>query len=452
MSEQEQEPKAQKRQQQQKQSQKRGWGEGQIIPRGSDPNKPDRYLVRIPLPPGPDGKRQYHNKTIKGSKTKAREYLATELAKIHQGDFIKPSEMTLGAHLSYWIEEKMKTAGLSERYIADIEEVTQRYIVNPDPKTRKVFGKPAKDILHRSMKLCDIEPEHIQNLYSALQKPGVTIRGAGLSSRTIRMLSVFIKKALRQAVIDKKLKANPAEYASPPKRQRLEMKALNEEEADRFWAAADADPMGIVFLFAVISGMRPEEFLGLRWSDLDLNREQPDGTLRSVARVKQVLCWRRKKGGGWYIDETKTSQSRREISLPQVLVDRLLKHKQEQKPAQPQFEHLDLVFRTEAGGPLHSDNLGARDLRRILKAAGLPYTDPKTGVRGLRLYDLRHSCATLLLAEGKHAKVVADRLGHTSVAMTLDVYSHVTRRLEDEVAESFDRKFNKPNEKRRSGS
>jgi integrase len=230
------------------------------------------------------------------------------------------------------------------------------------------------------------------------------------------------------------------------------MKALNEEEADRFWAAADADPMGIVFLFAVISGMRPEEFLGLRWSDLDLNREQPDGTLRSVARVKQVLCWRRKKGGGWYIDETKTSQSRREISLPQVLVDRLLKHKQEQKHAQPQFEHLDLVFRTEAGGPLHSDNLGARDLRRILKAAGLPYTDPKTGVRGLRLYDLRHSCATLLLAEGKHAKVVADRLGHASVAMTLDVYSHVTRRLEDEVAESFDRKFNKPNEKRRSGS
>jgi integrase len=65
---------------------------------------------------------------------------------------------------------------------------------------------------------------------------------------------------------------------------------------------------------------------------------------------------------------------------------------------------------------------------------------------------LRHSCATLLLAEGKHAKVVADRLGHTSVAMTLDVYSHVTRRLEDEVAESFDRKFNKPNEKRRSDS
>jgi integrase len=111
-----------------------------------------------------------------------------------------------------------------------------------------------------------------------------------------------------------------------------------------------------------------------------------------------------------------------------------------------------MEFLPGTGGPLHSDNLGARDLRRILKAAGLPYTDPKTGVRGLRLYELRHSCATLLLAEGKHAKVVADRLGHASVAMTLDVYSHVTRRLEDEVAESFDRKFNKPNEKRRSGS
>jgi integrase len=159
---------------------------------------------------------------------------------------------------------------------------------------------------------------------------------------------------------------------------------------------------------------------------------------RCVARIQQVLCWRRGAGGGWYFSEPKTPQSRRTVKLPPVLVSWLFEHRQNQKPAGPQFESLDLVFRTEAGGPLHSDNLGARDLRRILEAAVLPYTDKKTGTKGFRLYDLRHSCATLLLAAGKHAKVIADRLGHTSVVTTLDVYSHVTPRLEGEVAEQFD--------------
>jgi integrase len=144
-----------------------------------------------------------------------------------------------------------------------------------------------------------------------------------------------------------------------------------------------------------------------------------------------------------FIGRQNTLPSPLHLGLSKNLVEWLLEHQKNQKPAEPQFESLDLVFRTEAGSLLHSDNLGARDLRRIPKAAGLPCTDAKTGTTGLRLYDLRHSCATLMLSEGKHAKVVADRLGYASVAMTLDVYSHVTWRLEDEVAESFDRRFNK---------
>jgi integrase len=148
--------------------------------------------------------------------------------------------------------------------------------------------------------------------------------------------------------------------------------------------------------------------------------------------------WRRGKGGGWYFDKVKTPESRREVVLPGYLVDWLLEHRQNQKTAQPQFQYLDLVFRAEPGGPLHSDNLGARDLRRILKAAGLPYTGEDENKKGFRLYDLRHSCATLLLTAGKHAKVVADRLGHASVATTMDVYAHVTRRLEQDVEQPFD--------------
>jgi len=100
---------------------------------------------------------------------------------------------------------------------------------------------------------------------------------------------------------------------------------------------------------------------------------------------------------------------------------------------QPQFESLDLVFRTDAGGPLHGENLGARAFKKILEKAELPRT--------IRLYDMRHSCASIALASGKDAKVIADRLGHASIVTTLDTYAHVTPRLEAGVADTFDQLF-----------
>ncbi len=202
-----------------------------------------------------------------------------------------------------------------------------------------------------------------------------------------------------------------AEVVELPRMSRKEMKALSREEAGRFLLAAKEDRFGIVFALALTTGMRPEEYLGLQWKDMDL--------LLGTATVQRTLVWR--KGGGWYFGEPKTSHSRRTVPLPTSVLKWLQEHKRQQMEQRlklgANYHHHDLLFATAEGKPLHPRNVTNRHFRPILKRAKLPET--------FRLYDLRHSCATLLLAANEHPKVVSERLGHASVTLTLDTYSHV---------------------------
>jgi integrase len=209
------------------------------------------------------------------------------------------------------------------------------------------------------------------------------------------------------------LSQNPSQFVELPRKTRQEMRALNGEEAVSFLKAAADDPHCLIFAFALTTGMRPEEYLAVQWKDVDLGK----GTVT----VQRTVCWRRQKGGGWYFGEPKTQQSRRTIPLPVSISQQLVEHHRRQAEQRmklgPNYANFDLVFATSDGGPLQSDNLAARNFKAILKKAGLPST--------IRLYDLRHSCATLLLQVGENPKVVSERLGHSSVVLTLDVYSHV---------------------------
>ena len=163
--------------------------------------------------------------------------------------------------------------------------------------------------------------------------------------------------------------------------------------------------------------MRPEEYLGLQWKDVDLER----GTVA----VRRALVWREK--GGWYFGEPKTARSRRSIPSPAPILRALAEHKRKQAEERlklgPDYQHHDLVFATPEGGPLAPRNLKRRHFRPILERAKLP--------SDFRLYDLRHSCATLLLAAGEHPKVVSERLGHATIILTLDVYSHVLPTMQE---------------------
>jgi len=141
---------------------------------------------------------------------------------------------------------------------------------------------------------------------------------------------------------------------------------------------------------------------------------------KATVTVRRALVWRT-KGGGWYFTEPKTSRSRRTIPLPASMIVRLLEHKRRQSEDRlrlgSESQDHGLVFTTALGGPLNISNLTNKHFKPALERAGLPRT--------IRLYDLRHTCATLLLSAGENPKVVSERLDHASITLTLDVYSHV---------------------------
>jgi integrase len=148
----------------------------------------------------------------------------------------------------------------------------------------------------------------------------------------------------------------------------------------------------------------------LKWQDVNFAA----GTItiqRTLTRIKKE----------WKLTDPKTGKSRRTVPLPQPVMELLRAHKRKQAEQrlasdEPYLDH-DLVFATGNGLPLDAQNVNFQYFKPLLKAGGLP---PK-----VRLYDLRHTCATLLLAMGENPKVVSERLGHASVVLTLDVYSHV---------------------------
>jgi integrase len=257
----------------------------------------------------------------------------------------------------------------------------------------------------------------IQDLYTGMLE-------AGLSARTVRYTHAVLSSALKQAVKWRMLSQNPASYVDLPRLKKTEMKAFSPEEAERFLKAASEDRLGTLFEFALTTGMRPGEYLALQWKDVDLRA--------GTATVRRALV--RRKNGSWMFEEPKTAQSRRTIPLPPSVVASLAQHKRQQAEERlakgPAYKNRDLVFASSTGQLLDQINLSRRHFKPTLKVAGLLTT--------FRIYDLRHSCATLLLAAGENPKVVSERLGHASVALTLDIYSHVLPSMQQQAAERLE--------------
>ncbi len=255
------------------------------------------------------------------------------------------------------------------------------------------------------LKLSDIKILTVQKVYSEMQ-------ATGLSPRTVRYAHSIFSMALKKAVELGYIVNNPCSYAELPRQNKKETKAFSPEQAQKFLEAAKDDRHGLIFEIALLSGMRPEEYLSLCWKDIDFEK--------GMATVQRALVWR--KGGGFMFCEPKTAKSRRTVPLPKSILPKLKEHKRRQLEQLMKlgaaYEKHDLVFASEVGKPLHYRNLTQRHFEKILEWAGMKGA-------GFVLYSLRHSCATLLLSAGENPKIVAERLGHTSVKMTLDTYSHV---------------------------
>jgi integrase len=201
------------------------------------------------------------------------------------------------------------------------------------------------------------------------------------------------------------------------------MCVLSPPEVSRFRKAAADRARGFIFTFTLATGLRPGEVQGLQWKDCDLET----GTIA----VRRAVAW---LSDGWQFGEPKTPQSRRTIPLPSSIAEGLRQHRREQLAFRRRQlargrlgASLDLVFPSRTGEPLYGPNVSKRVLKPILADAELELR--------FRWYDCRHTCATLLLAAGENPKVVSERLGHATVAFTLDRYAHVLPGMQARASE-----------------
>jgi integrase len=332
-----------------------------------------------------NGKPQYYSETVKGTRADAERVLAEKLREHDLGRLASQPTLTLSEFYDEWHETSCKVR-TSPRTAYDNRRIYDRYF-------RDAIG-------HKKLK--DVAPIDVQRLYAAMQ-------ARGLCARTVHHANAILRVALNEAVRWEYIPRNPVLLVTLPRSERKERRVLTADEASRFIDECRNHKHGLIFEFAISTGCRPEEFLAVQWSDVDFERK--------TVKIERALV---RHKGTWQLCQPKTSRSRRLIPLPDALVHQLLQHKQAQtfqrlKAANLWTDH-DLIFTTTFGLPHSLPNLTYRVFRPILTAAGLPR---------IRVYDLRHSHATLLLAAEENPKVVAERLGHSTVLLTLDTYSHV---------------------------
>jgi integrase len=360
-----------------------------IIRRGRDPNT-RKYLQSW--------------FTIRGTKKDAEKKLAEVLHQLDNGAFIKPGKTTLAEYLERWLKDYAITnlaPGTAEGY----SYIIHRHLIPS-------FGK---------MTLIQLKPEHIQRYYSEKLKFGRD-DGQGLSPRSVRHHHMCLHTALQNAVRLGLLVRNPTDAVTPPRCQKVEMHTFNEDELSTFLQTAKATPYYALFYTALFTGMRRSELLALRWCDIDLSL-----CTISVSRSLHVI-----KNGEIVIRPTKTVKSRRLLALSPSTALVLKEYRENQESLRIHSGMLlkedDFVFSQIDGKPLMPNAVTHNWVKTVRRA----------GLKGVRLHDARHTHASLMLKQGVHPKIVQERLGHSSIAVTLDTYSHVAPGLQEAAAKGFD--------------
>lgn len=273
------------------------------------------------------------------------------------------------------------------------------------------------------LRLSAVTVQHLQALYADRMEAG------GLSSTTVHHIHSRLHKAFADAERLGLVVRNVAERAVPPRARKVDIRPLTREQARELLAVTGSDRMSALYSLALASGMRQGELLGLCWPDVDLD-----------AGVVHVRTQLKHEKDGWTLRAPKTRRSRRQIAMPVAMAAALRAHRAAQAVERLRLGVTwgvdvawasggeracpELVFCTRAGRPIRARNL-LRRFKQLLEAAGLP---------DIRFHDLRHTAATLLLAARVNPKVVSEMLGHASVAITLDIYSHVLPDMQQDAA------------------
>jgi integrase len=378
-----------------------GRGEGNIKRRGDG-----RFEVRITLPEG-GGTKSFYTKTKPEAEKKLREVLY----ELDQGmPIVRDERLTIKRYLDDWLERKRPSIRPSTwvRYRGLFEHITA------------AVG---------DRRLTSLSADRLERLYAQLLNPKPA--GAGLSSTTVHHTHVALSQALADAerlgLVARNVAARRS-GAKPPSIRQVEMHTLDLEQSRTLLATAADDRLEALYILAVTTGMREGELLALRWRDIDLE----------AAHLQVRGSLTRPEGEGYQIGLPKTKRSRRRIDISPAAIAALHRHRihqAEEKLASglgtawgdPRWP--DLIFTNEAGRCLDAPNLLKRHFHPLLIRAGLPI---------IRFHDLRHTAATLMLLKGVTPKVVSERLGHSSVAFTMDRYAHVLPSMQRDAANTLD--------------
>jgi integrase len=435
--------------------------------RGSVVKKGDRYYVKIELDPDPaTGQRRQKWHSGYKNKRDAERARVDLLSKFDRGEYVEPSHQTLGEFLTEWLKtiEPTVRASTFDSYSRNmllhvIEHIGSVRLTKVDAGTlnglyavllssgrrhssRKGVGY-SEAVVERALSLRSKgftltrtaerlrdeipEAEHItkDTLASLLRRHAALVAGAavpaGLDRRTVSYIHAILHRALKDAVRWGRLIRNPAGAADPPR-------GGQKADSVHSWPAAtlrqflDASRLAndrhhALWVLLATTGMRRGEALGLRWNDVDLDA----GRIRIVQTIIQTRSL-------VSVGEPKTGRGRRPVSLDPATVAVLRAHRhrmlQERLLVGADFDDLGLVFHQPDGGWLRPDAVSEVFLRRV-RRYGLPR---------LTVHGLRHTWATLALEQGIHPRVVQERLGHSTIAITLGIYSHVSPTLHDEAA------------------
>jgi integrase len=365
---------------------------GRIVKRG------DTWSFVVDINPlGAPGRDQLRRGGFE-TKRDAQNALTLALADLQSGAFIKPQKLTVAAYLDDWLAT-MSTVGRRATTLHGYRRHLAAHVI-------PAIG----DCQLQSLTALDLD-----RLYAHLLVNGRRDGTRGLSMRTVRYIHSILRKALSDAERKGIVVRNVAVLASPPStsstrapEMRVWTPAQTREFLDLAFDNTATKPYAVLFRLAATTGMRRGELCGLRWSDTDLDNGRLSIRRQLTTAGERVVA-----------QDVKTNRARRVIDIDDETVSKLRTHRTEQLERRlavgHAWHHTDLVFCGADGSQLHPNTV-SQSFDRLIARSHLPR---------IRFHDLRHGHASHLLAAGVNAKVVSERLGHASVAFTLDTYAHV---------------------------
>lgn len=336
--------------------------------------------------------------TFTGTKREVQREIGKAIRDREAGMAAASGRLTVGAYLDQWMEQAAKPR-LRPRTYAGYAAIVRKHLV-------PALGRVA---------LAKLTAAQVQGVLNGLS-------AAGAAPQTVRNVHAVLRRALGQGVRWGMVGRNVATLVEVPQSRAYDVRALTVEDARAVLDAVRGDRLEPLVTVALATGVRQGEALALRWQDVDLDAAQ--------LTVRHTL---HRSGGAVVLAEPKTRRSRRAVTLPAFAVTALRRQRdwfqsQDRLLAAEAWQDGGYVFTTRIGTPMHSGDV-TRGLQRLLAAAELPR---------MRFHDLRHGAATLLLAQGVHPRVVMETLGHSTIAVTMNVYSHVVPALQRDAADLLD--------------